>query len=289
MLSCALGWKISNTSAEQNKGMAMAQMSEMRQQACRRAARDLLAKVRVGTPEEIDLEVLAFAAGELLIEMGGLETAEGRLVTSLGKGGSIRVKAGQKSRRARFTIAHEIGHYVLHPKVVHDRTNTAKDFTIWHDAAEEAEANVFAAELLLPEFLFRPRCRGRAPSLALLDGLADEFRCSLMATAFQYVHCTNEQVALVVSDGEKISWIKRAGGFWPMVQREKLHPHSAAGERFAGKAADTPKMVRSPAYAWLMNFEDDQESDIMEDTRFLEYYDRGITLLWMKDELGHRR
>ena len=266
--------------------MPTAPLSEIRQQTCRQAARDLLAKVRVETPHEIDLEVLAFAAGKLLIEEGGLDSAEGRLVTSPGTGGSIRVRADQKPRRARFTIAHEIGHYVLHPKVPHDREHTAKDFTIWHDATEEAEANVFAAELLLPEFLFRPRCRERVPSLAFLDGLADEFRCSLMATAFQYVHYTNEQVAFVVSEAEQISWIKRAKEFWPMVQRGKLHPHSAAGERFTGKAGDTGKMVRSPAYAWLINFENDQQSDIMEDTRLLEYYGRGITLLWMKEELG---
>ena len=74
--------------------MPAALLSEIRQQTCRQAARDLLAKVHVEAPQEIDLEVLAFAAGELLIEEGGLDTAEGRLVTSPGKGGSIRVKAG---------------------------------------------------------------------------------------------------------------------------------------------------------------------------------------------------
>ena len=47
-------------------------------------------------------------------------------------------------------------------------------------------------------------------------------------------------------------------------------------------------MVRSPAYAWLINFENDTESDIMEDTRLLEYYDRTITLLWVKDELSEK-
>ena len=40
----------------------MAALSELRQQACRQAAHELLAKIKVGSPDEIDLEVLAYAA-----------------------------------------------------------------------------------------------------------------------------------------------------------------------------------------------------------------------------------
>src|SRR6266446_1799501 len=158
----------------------MAALSELRQQACRQAAHELLAKIKVGSPDEIDLEVLAYAAGKLLIEVGGLDTAEGRIVASPGSGGVIRIRSGLNPGRTRFTAAHEIGHYVLHPLVPHDRQHTARDFTIWNVASEEAEANVFAAELLMPEFLFKPRSRGKNPSLALLDSLAAEFKCSLM-------------------------------------------------------------------------------------------------------------
>jgi Zn-dependent peptidase ImmA (M78 family) len=266
----------------------MPPLSDIRQQACRQAARDLLTKIKVGSPQEIDLEVLAYAAGELLIEEGGLNTAEGRIVASPGAGGIIRVKTGLNPGRTRFTVAHEIGHYVLHPLIPHDRQHTARDFTIWNDASEEAEANVFAAELLMPEFLFKPNTRGKIPSLRLLDSLAEEFKCSLMATTFQYVHYTNEQVALVVSDGGTISWVKRAKNFWPRILMGKIQPHSAAGELLSGKAGDTGKMVRSPVYAWLSNFENDRDHDIMEDTRYIEYYDRMITLLWLKDDLEER-
>jgi Zn-dependent peptidase ImmA (M78 family) len=260
--------------------------SELRQNACRKAAHELLARVKVGVPAEIDLEVLAYSAGRLLIDEGGLETAEGRLVAAPNLGGSIRVKAGLHHGRKRFTVAHEIGHFVLHPHESHDRQHMKRDFAIWHDASEEAEANIFAAELLMPEFLFKPRSRGRVPSIALLDSLADEFGSSTMATAFQYLHYTNEQVALVVSEGERILWTKKVKDFWPRIQMKRVHPHSAAGERLAGKAGDTNKMVRSPAYAWLENFSDDSEREIMEDSRLVEYYGQMITLLWMKEDLS---
>src|SRR5262245_32393220 len=91
--------------------------SQVRQSFCRKAAHDLLAKMRIAAPGEIDLEMLAFAAGKLLVEEGGLETSEGRLVASPDKGGFIRVRSGLNPGRKRFTIAHEIGHFVLHPLI----------------------------------------------------------------------------------------------------------------------------------------------------------------------------
>jgi len=260
--------------------------SELRQNACRKAAQEMLASLRVAAPSEIDLEMLAYAAGHLIIEEGGLETSEGRLVATRNKGGSIRVKAGLGVGRKRFTIAHEIGHFILHPLEEQDRQHSRRDFAIFHDAGEEAEANIFAAELLMPEFLFKPRSRGRVPSLALLDNLAEEFGSSTMATAFQYIHYTNEQVALVVSDRERILWSKKSKDFWPRIQTKRIHPHSAVGEIISRKAGNTNKMVRSPAYAWLENFSDDSEREIMEDTRHIEYYDQFIILLWMKDDLS---
>jgi hypothetical protein len=45
-------------------------------------------------------------------------------------------------------------------------------------------------------------------------------------------------------------------------------------------------MVRSPAYAWLENFSDDSEREIMEDSRFIDYYGQTLTLLWMKEDLN---
>lgn len=72
----------------------------------------------------------------------------------------IGVNEGEVEERKRFTIAHEIGHFVLHsedplhydkenlesPTVVMYRGNTPNNYN-------EVEANAFAAELLMPEEL----------------------------------------------------------------------------------------------------------------------------------------
>jgi hypothetical protein len=260
-------------------------LSDLRIEECRAAAHKPLKDLMVAAPDEIDLNTMAWRLGRLRIEEGGLETAEGRIVVPSKNGGTIRVKAGLSVGRRRFTIAHEIGHFVLHSCEGLEKNDTAANFTIWNDPDEETEANFFAAELLMPEFLFKPRCRGPVPSLALIDELADTFAVSIVATAFQYVTHTNEQVALVMSDGDQIKWFHRSKDFWPWIRSGKIHSHSAAGERLAGKAGNTTKMVRSPAYAWLTDFEMDREHDIMEASRYLDWYDRTITLLWLKEDL----
>jgi hypothetical protein len=45
-------------------------------------------------------------------------------------------------------------------------------------------------------------------------------------------------------------------------------------------------MAATPANAWLSNYEYDKDhDDMMEDSRYFDYYDRTITLLWLKDDL----
>ena len=137
----------------------------------------------------------------------------------------------------------------------------------------------------MPGFLIIPQVESKEPSLALLDRLADKFATSLLASAIQYLNYTNEQVALVMTVERTIQWSKRAKCFWPLIRTGDISPDSAAGERLDGKAPDSGRMVVTPAYAWLADFEHDKEHDVMEDSRYLYYYDRTITLLWLKEDL----
>lgn len=267
-------------------------LSDVRIAECRRAARDLLSRFHVESPDAIDLESIAWLAGKLKVKVGGLSGSEGRLVATSGRGGVIRVGSNANMGRYRFTVAHEIGHYLLHSRNVGtqssviDRAVMKEHFTVWNRATEEAEANYFAAELLMPEFLFRSACRGNRPSLSHLDSLATTFSTSLLATAFQYWEYTNEPIALVLSKGWEMQSFRPFKDGWPRIKFGEIHKHSAAGERLAGKAGDSGRMVRTPAYAWLEGFDYKPDKDIMEDSRYLDYYDRTVTLLWVDDDLN---
>ncbi|MGH3027223.1 MAG: ImmA/IrrE family metallo-endopeptidase [Gaiellaceae bacterium] len=80
-------------------------------------------------------------------------------------------------RRFRFTIAHELGHWICHalegvaPAVSYCR---AIDLTEAADRTLEREANIFAAELLMPE----NAVRGLWEQLGDLDGVARAFDVS---------------------------------------------------------------------------------------------------------------
>ena len=69
----------------------------------------------------------------------------------------ICVNKGHSRPRKRFTIAHELGHFILnhHGDLFIDRARVLYRNTVSHDGIikEEREANRFAAELLMPEEL----------------------------------------------------------------------------------------------------------------------------------------
>jgi Zn-dependent peptidase ImmA (M78 family) len=69
----------------------------------------------------------------------------------------ILVNAGEHETRRRFTVAHELGHWICQclegsAEPVFCR---AQDIETDADRAREREANVFAAELLMPEYAVR--------------------------------------------------------------------------------------------------------------------------------------
>lgn len=76
----------------------------------------------------------------------------------------IGVNSLHHSNRQRFTIAHEIGHLVLHRNQIQDQVHVDKRFPVLMRDSKSAtgnqrmemEANRFAAELLMPIFLLRP-------------------------------------------------------------------------------------------------------------------------------------
>jgi hypothetical protein len=83
--------------------------------------------------------------------------------------------------RRRFTIAHEIGHWVCQVQEGVDAPKfcRAVDVELGADRALEREANVFAAELLMPEAAVARRWRGDLPATA------DAFAVSLLAMNFR--------------------------------------------------------------------------------------------------------
>jgi hypothetical protein len=96
----------------------------------------------------------------LRIEEADLGDCSGMLIPSERL---IRVNASEAmsgdtpTRRIRFTIAHELGHWICHARGLDDAPTYCRSQDLAEDAdrALEREANVFGAELLMPEAAVR--------------------------------------------------------------------------------------------------------------------------------------
>ena len=129
---------------------------------------------RFGDP---DLPVPVEAIAEDLLGLRVAETEElevsGMLLPAKRE---IWLNATEVRGRRRFTLAHEVGHWVC--QCLEGRTAPIycrdKDVSEAADRSLEREANVFAAELLMPE----PRVREEWPRAADLEELATGFGVS---------------------------------------------------------------------------------------------------------------
>jgi Zn-dependent peptidase ImmA (M78 family) len=108
----------------------------------------------------------------------------------------IGVNSSQPQSRQRFTIAHEIGHYLLHPgqPVIVER-NGRINFRDGRSSQailpEEIQANRFAAELLMPRRQVVEALRQLTPNASAagdVAALAERFEVSTQAMEYRLVN-----------------------------------------------------------------------------------------------------
>lgn len=108
----------------------------------------------------------------------------------------IGVNSMHHPNRQRFTIAHELGHLMMHRDHLTSEVHVDKQFRVlMRDSVAstgteliEIEANKFAAELLLPSFLIDELLTTGAFDIddeAPLDALAKKFRVSKQTLEFR--------------------------------------------------------------------------------------------------------
>lgn len=130
----------------------------IRRKLIRQTVSSLLNEAGVSAPI-VDVKAIAQMKGALVVEEP-IEKADfsGFLYRTSGSPPIIGVNSKHSLSRKRFTIAHELGHMLLHPTngvhvdeaVIQMRDSRASEGT----DEQEIESNRFAAELLMPrEFL----------------------------------------------------------------------------------------------------------------------------------------
>jgi hypothetical protein len=233
----------------------------------------------ISSPEHIRIEDIAYALGVRIVE-GPLQGAAASLVR-LGAKATIRIPATERRQsRRRFSLAHELGHFVLGHGYSVRLVCTEDNMLDWnHQPGQETEANFFAGELLLPKRLFKDRCDVREVNFGPVRKLAEEFTTSLTATAIRFVRFSSEMCALVFSRESKICWFYKSEDWWPFIQKgQPLDNGTFAYNFFHGREfPDEPLEVDGNAWVDSQRVEPIVEHSI--GSRNLGYV---LSLLWIR-------
>lgn len=174
---------------------------------------------------------LAHIARDLgITEIIGQDTGsfEGVLVTSDAKAtGVIGYNKNSRIERQRYSIGHEIGHFLL-PFHGENAQCAKADMSVVKPKEarqkHEAEANRFAAALLMPRALFTADLRRlRAPEVAHIVTLAERYKVSKEACARRYTELHDHLCAVVFSRNGLVRYAPRKSDF-PFIDIAKDQP-----------------------------------------------------------------
>jgi len=219
----------------------------------------------------VDVVTLAKGAAEIFhwddpitdVESADIKTFEGALFANdtRSKWMLLYNQALKSAGRIRFTQAHELGHYLLHRQDRIDFKCATQDMVSLteQEASMEAQANAFAATLLMPLDDFRQSTQDSA-DFEVLAQCADRYGVSLTAAALRWIDHTDHCAVLISHTDGFINWSissrsARAGGAFFRARQSAIaigEDTLAANSQIAHERLG----VELPARAWFKDAED---------------------------------
>lgn len=168
----------------------------VRRKMIRRIVEELLNKHHIKEPP-VDVEKICETHGLSVIRKD-VESISGFIVRNDGKA-VIGVNSSNVPARQRFTIAHELGHYLLHTPSTDDihvdsgfEVRFRDELSSQGTDKSEQEANFFAAELLMPQKFLEADLRNigkidlvDGEILGFLENLANKYKVSNQSLLFR--------------------------------------------------------------------------------------------------------
>ncbi len=194
-----------------------------------------------------------------------------------------------KNGRKNFTGAHEIGHLCLDalgstmfscPRSVIG-SNSAKNLP------EELRANEFAAELLMPKFIYQDLVDNHEPGWDNIKKLSEMSQTSDLATMIRYLNLTEESCALVVCENDKIAWYRKSKNFGLFIDMDSRFVSSGTPS-FMALQGESPENSFESVNAdnWVSGKQLNKYSEILEWSLPMNHYGQVLTLLYDEDGLG---
>jgi Zn-dependent peptidase ImmA (M78 family) len=216
-------------------------------------AERLLQELGITEPDEIDLEAIAYHVGAR-VRFRKLDGCEAYIVGNSDQA-IITVNDRSSFRRARFSIAHELGHWRYHRgKRLICRVDEIEPRSA---LSPERVADGYAADLLMPDYLFQPLARRQAKlTFKAVAEFAQIFKTSKTAIAIRLVESDHTPALLVCHNQKGRKWFARAPSVpdkW--FPRDTLDAQSFAFGVLFGNADDDVMPRRIGAEAWFDRWE----------------------------------
>lgn len=232
---------------------------------------------------KVDLDQLVSELGLTIVEVESKSFEGALLRSSRTLSGRILVRKGiRELGRRRFTIAHEIGHYILHgsqqipcsPRVIES----------WREGQPipEREADTFASELLLPTNDVTQYVSKRWPSMEVVSDLAGHFGSSLMAASRKFCDVASQACAVVWSSQRQIRWFHGSQNFTYFIQVGKEIDFNSVAYRAYESKPLSSEMEEVPAEAWITSSWLRENAVVFEQSIPMPSYDGCLSLIWAR-------
>jgi Zn-dependent peptidase ImmA (M78 family) len=205
----------------------------------------------VRAPEHIDLEAIAAAKGAR-VAYRPLDGCAARLVVSAERA-IITVAIDDNPGRQRFSLGHELAHWICD---ANRSSFKCANSDIGPQNAEaktvEANANSYASQLLLPDYLVIPWLGSKTVTLDLAQAMAADFRASLTASAIKLARRSKGPAVVACHDQTRLRWHQKNLAFpHDFYVRGQLHQDTPAFDMAFGAAGGMSRPRREPADRWL--------------------------------------
>jgi Zn-dependent peptidase ImmA (M78 family) len=237
---------------------------------------DLLRSLGVSEPSEIDICAIAQTQGATVVEKP-VTGSEARIM-GFGEKALIVVNADSIPQRKRFSVGHELGHWMRDSGKISLGCNPELQFGSG-DVNAETTANRYASDLLMPDFMFRPRAEKRRMTFDTASDLADTFNTSLTATSIRLVEYGSYPAMLICSDAKGVRWSCRGSEVPRILRPQTAGRMTFANDLLRGSAGrSTSGQVYSDQW-----FSSVKRHSVHEDSRRIGD-ELVLTLLWWENE-----
>ena len=189
------------------------------------------------------------------------------------------------SKKGRFTLAHELGHYFINNHRIGLQKGILKPHPSKNNNGKhekiEREADYFASCLLMPEIRFKKDCFKRKFDFSLIESLSNKYNVSLTAAAIRFADIGTHPIMIVYTESNKVVWKWSSNDFpfkYLNSQNSVVPIDSLAGSYF-----NSGKGKKGADQLWIgdwFNCYNHEDSIKKMHEFFIPYKNKGLSILW---------